>query len=214
MSNLTYKCTRHLINDFSAAGLLPCKIFVQDDNRITMRMYEPDLLAQAWKIVKIVFSGNKTLYPQSQPSSVELQRVVCGDWVVPESLARSWNVKQSVESNSPAKEVADVPALKLDEGKPAMSLLPMDALEEVAKCLAFGAEKYGPYNWRKGFDWSRLEAAMLRHYAAYQRGEDRDKESGHLHTAHMAVNALFLLAHQLNGYGKDDRYVGTTLGNT
>ncbi len=98
-------------------------------------------------------------------------------------------------------------AQKADSDKAPLSLLPMDALLEVGKCLQFGAEKYGPYNWRKGFDWSRIESAMLRHYAAYQTGQDRDPESGHLHTAHMAVNALFLLAHQLNNYGKDDRYV-------
>jgi len=87
-----------------------------------------------------------------------------------------------------------------------MSLLPFDALEHVARVLTFGAKKYSAHNWRKGFDWERLEDAMLRHYLAYTRYEDLDPESGELHLAHMCCCALFLLAHQINGLGKDTRY--------
>ena len=38
--------------------------------------------------------------------------------------------------------------LKFDSEKPRMDLLPPKAISEVAKVLGFGAEKYGPENWR------------------------------------------------------------------
>ena len=96
--------------------------------------------------------------------------------------------------------------VKNDQEKPVMSLLPFEALKEVAKILTFGMGKYGPHNWRGGMKWSRIESAMLRHYEAYARGEDFDGESKLYHTAHLACNALFLLAYQLGNIGEDDRY--------
>jgi hypothetical protein len=97
-------------------------------------------------------------------------------------------------------------AVKFDQDKPLMSLLPFDALRAVAQILTFGAKKYGHHNWKGGMDWSRVQSAMLRHYEQFSEGEDVDKESGLLHTAHLACNALFLLAYQLKGKGNDDRY--------
>jgi hypothetical protein len=96
--------------------------------------------------------------------------------------------------------------IKHDQKKPIMSLLPFEALTEVAKILTFGKDKYGAHNWRNGMKWSRVESAMLRHYAAYADGEDIDFESKLFHTAHMACNALFLLTYQLLSLGEDDRW--------
>jgi hypothetical protein len=95
---------------------------------------------------------------------------------------------------------------KNDEDKPMMALLPFKSLEEIAKVLTFGASKYTAHNWREGFDWSRLESAILRHYSAYQRGEDLDPETGFPHLAHMATDCLFLLEHFLLKLGNDDRW--------
>jgi hypothetical protein len=96
---------------------------------------------------------------------------------------------------------------KYDNGKLRMDLLPFEALEEVAKVLTFGAKKYDDHNWRKGFKYSRLLGAALRHLSAFAQGEDFDKESGETHLAHAACCILFLLSHELNAYGEDDRYV-------
>jgi hypothetical protein len=104
------------------------------------------------------------------------------------------------------RQSSDVGGKKFDGEKPIMSLLPFVALKEIAKILTFGKDKYGSWNWAKGMDWSRVESAMLRHYEAYASGEDLDQESGLLHTAHMACNALFLLTYQLLDIGKDDRF--------
>lgn len=84
--------------------------------------------------------------------------------------------------------------IKHDTNKPRMDLLPFDALAEVARVMGVGAEKYGDDNWRLVEPATRYEAALLRHYAAYKSGEVNDPETGLPHLAHMATNALFILA--------------------
>lgn len=95
---------------------------------------------------------------------------------------------------------------KYDLGKSMMSLLPFEALREVGNVLTYGAKKYASHNWRKGMKWSRVQDAMLRHYERFALGEERDPDTGMLHTAHMATNALFLLSYQLLNLGEDDRW--------
>lgn len=88
---------------------------------------------------------------------------------------------------------------KNDQGKPRMDLLPMDALLEVARVLAFGAKKYGDRNWEKGLDLDRLRAAQMRHDAANVMGESLDAESNLPHIAHKTCNALMELSLFLRG---------------
>lgn len=95
---------------------------------------------------------------------------------------------------------------KHDGGKIPVELLPTQALEEIAKVLDFGQRKYDRFNWAKGFKWSRLIGAAMRHLFAWQRGEDLDPESGLSHLAHLGCCVLFLLQHQLSSLGEDDRY--------
>lgn len=83
---------------------------------------------------------------------------------------------------------------KYDQGKAPWHLFPFDAAGEVVEVLRLGAEKYGDRNWEKGIKLSRLFAALMRHLLSWWLGEDRDKESGLPHLAHVACNALMLLA--------------------
>lgn len=94
---------------------------------------------------------------------------------------------------------------KYDDGKPRMELLPGPALREVAKVLTFGAKKYDPWNWQKGFSWGRLAGACLRHLFSWLSGEDNDPETGLSHLAHAACCILFLLDHTILDLGQDDR---------
>ena len=55
-----------------------------------------------------------------------------------------------------------------------------------------GAEKYEPWNWIKGGSTDVCAAAMLRHYTAWQEGEDIDPETECHHQLHVAWNALAL----------------------
>lgn len=96
-------------------------------------------------------------------------------------------------------------ASKHDQPKVRVDLLPVTSLEEISKVLAFGAAKYGDYNWAKGMKWSRLYAAALRHLFAWFAGQDKDEESGLRHLAHAGCCILFLLHYDVYSIGEDDR---------
>ena len=81
------------------------------------------------------------------------------------------------------------------DGKPRWELLPLPDLEDIVEVYTFGAEKYGPHTWRDledGFD--RYKAALLRHLVSFDRGEEFDHESHLPALAHMAWNAIAMLA--------------------
>lgn len=95
----------------------------------------------------------------------------------------------------------------------AWALLPSEALEEIARVYAFGADKYAAHNWRKGYEWSKSFSALCRHIFAFWRGEDLDPESGLSHLGHAGFHILGLLTFWLDReqYKRyDDRYVSAT----
>lgn len=98
-------------------------------------------------------------------------------------------------------------ALKFDEGKPALDLIPPNALAEIAKGFQHGAEKYGRFNYLKpGFTHHRLCAAALRHIYQHINGEDIDKDSGNKHLAHACAALMMLLENIHRDNIVDDRY--------
>lgn len=104
------------------------------------------------------------------------------------------------------REEVPVPKfVKDDNAKTRYDLLPPELLEETAKVLTFGAQKYSAHNWAQGASWSRYFSAMMRHMWAWWRGEDNDPETGFSHLAHAACCLSFLIAYQRRGLGEDDR---------
>jgi hypothetical protein len=97
-------------------------------------------------------------------------------------------------------------AIKHDQEKNRLDLLPIRPLEEIGKVLTHGAVKYTENNWRNGFKWSRLIGAAMRHLFSFARGEDNDPETGLSHLAHLGCCVLFLLEHKLSSLGEDDRW--------
>ena len=95
--------------------------------------------------------------------------------------------------------------VKDDNAKTRYDLLPPELLEETARVLTFGAQKYSAHNWAQGASWSRYFSAMMRHMWAWWRGEDNDPETGFSHLAHAACCLSFLIAYQRRGLGVDDR---------
>lgn len=86
------------------------------------------------------------------------------------------------------------PGRKYDSDKPDWSLMPLAALESVVKVLTYGAKKYSPGNWAKVPNGrNRYFAAMMRHLAAHQSGEQNDAETGISHLAHAACCLLYLI---------------------
>lgn len=96
-------------------------------------------------------------------------------------------------------------AKKFDNNKPKLSLIPQQALLEVAKVFTFGAAKYGSYNHSGGFEWTRLVDANQRHVSAWLMNEDLDKESKLNHIAHAVASLMMLMDQIKTGKGKDDR---------
>jgi hypothetical protein len=102
----------------------------------------------------------------------------------------------SIDTSTPLEDEAYF-AAKTDYGKSRMDLLPFDALKAVGDVLAYGAKLYGDNSWQTVPDGeSRYTAALLRHLTCAQDAKF-DIESGLSHRAHMACNALFLLALEL-----------------
>lgn len=96
--------------------------------------------------------------------------------------------------------------VKHDTGKLPWDLISVPAMDELLRVLEFGRKKYDAHNWRKGMAWTRLISAAGRHLFAFLRGEDRDPETGYLHTAHLMCCAMFLTEYALLKRGTDDRY--------
>lgn len=105
-------------------------------------------------------------------------------------------------------------ALRYNSGKLRLDLVPSGPINEVAKVLTFGLDKYEVHNWRKGMDWSTCIGAMKRHISAFEMNEDIDQESGCYHLAHAATNILFLLEYYKTHPELDDRYAAVKPNDT
>lgn len=93
-------------------------------------------------------------------------------------------------NGTPAHE----PGAKLDAGKMRAGLVLGDfahALQQVAEVGTFGARKYTDHGWLSvpgGIE--RYTDAMLRHWLAEHTGGALDDQTGLLHAAHLAWNAM------------------------
>ncbi len=95
--------------------------------------------------------------------------------------------------------------LRYNAGKVRYDLVPAFAVEQMARVFTKGAEKYKERNWEAGMRWSKPLASMMRHIAAFERGEDFDPETGLLHMAHAMTNAAFLIEYYRIYPQGDDR---------
>lgn len=96
--------------------------------------------------------------------------------------------------------------LRYNSGKTRHDLTPPFAQEQYARVMTFGASKYTENNWRLGMKWSNVIASCERHLQAIKNGEDFDKESGILHSAHLMTNAAFLTEYYKIFPQGDDRH--------
>lgn len=93
------------------------------------------------------------------------------------------------------KKSGEYPAVRYNQGKLRVDLIPPKFLEEVAKVLTFGAAKYSANNWKNftAEQQSEILGSLLRHILEYQKGNKLDSESGLHHLAHAACNIAFIL---------------------
>lgn len=84
------------------------------------------------------------------------------------------------------------------DDKVMMELLPWPELEEIAKVYTAGAKKYGAHNWENLPDgYERYKGAMLRHLTEIEKGNNIDADTGCLHAAQVAWNAIAMLHFKL-----------------
>ena len=103
--------------------------------------------------------------------------------------------------------------VKYDDGKLRYDLIPSYPMEQLAAVYTFGAKKYADWNWSKGIIYSRLIAAVFRHFWAFVRREDIDPESGLPHLAHCLWNITTLLYFSQYRKDLDDRFVVRAKGD-
>jgi len=96
--------------------------------------------------------------------------------------------------------------LKDDKNKLRMDLVLPEAIEEMAKVLTNGAEKYKPNSWQNVVDGKdKHYASLMRHLMRWRAGSKGDKESGLSHISHILTNAMFLLYHERRENDTDKR---------
>jgi len=82
---------------------------------------------------------------------------------------------------------------KVDGGKVDLTLVPPEVAEAMARVQDYGAKKYTRDGWRSVPDAARrYYAALKRHLAAFEKGEDVDPETGLHHLDHALCNLGFL----------------------
>lgn len=84
------------------------------------------------------------------------------------------------------------PGKKWDSGKLRYDLLDYKSIDELARVLTYGANKYDANNWQK-IEANRYQAALGRHFSSYMQGEMYDQESGIHHLSHVMANVMFLM---------------------
>lgn len=105
----------------------------------------------------------------------------------------SFNDSEQLHTTPANKLIDTVPAgTKYDSDKPKHHLIDPVFLDELAKVLTLGAEKYGEHNWQEGLSTNRIYSAAQRHLLAWHKGVELDNESGLHHSIHVAANMMFL----------------------
>ena len=93
---------------------------------------------------------------------------------------------------------------KQDDTKNRLALIPHKALWELGEVMTAGAKKYGPHNWRKGFKYTRLYSAALRHMIQWLNGDSADPETGLNHLAHACCNLMMIIEFEKERRDYDD----------
>jgi hypothetical protein len=85
------------------------------------------------------------------------------------------------------------------------SLIPPRPMAEVARVYGYGAGKYAPRNWERGYEWSLSIDAGERHWNHFKEGLDRDSDSGLHPLAHVVFHCLALMEWERTHPELDDR---------
>lgn len=105
-----------------------------------------------------------------------------------------WQYAPEVSEEPSAKPPEPAAGRKFDSGKPRYSLIPPNALEEVARVLTYGSQKYEDHNWLRVDNANdRFFSAANRHMWAWKKGEKIDDENQCSHLAAAIASLMFIL---------------------
>ena len=83
--------------------------------------------------------------------------------------------------------------IKADNGKPRVTLVPLEIIRNIARVREFGIQKYKEKESWKSVEVERYRDAMFRHLMLYiEDPYGLDEESGLPHLWHLACNVAFL----------------------
>ena len=103
-------------------------------------------------------------------------------------LCKTKDMEQKTETKNTSKKNDRI------DDKPMWELLPLQDIEDVVKVYTAGAKKYGPDRWQNLPDgYNRYKAALFRHLVEYEKGNWLDEETGCIHLAQVAWNAIAML---------------------
>lgn len=98
---------------------------------------------------------------------------------------------------------------RFNSGKPALDMIPLHLLEGAARVFhgvtTREVKPYPKWNWAKGMPWSVPLGCVKRHIGAWERGEDKDPETGESHLDHIICNLLMLKHYEDAFIEGDDR---------
>ncbi len=118
-------------------------------------------------------------------------------------------LEQPSVAASPPAERQKMPLNPKDiaaHGRAPLEMIPGIFEVGVALALKFGANKYGPFNWRKDeVNVGTYIGAMKRHLAAFMDGEDLAPDSKLPHLAHVAAGCAILMDALSVGKAVDNR---------
>lgn len=110
------------------------------------------------------------------------------------------------EDEEATEEVVERPeAVKFDNEKLRVDLIPFRAMLKMVHVMQFGAMKYDERNWEAGMGYHRLWRGAVSHLIKWFYGEDNDPETGLSHLAHAMCCISFLLEYEDTKPEFDDR---------
>lgn len=98
---------------------------------------------------------------------------------------------ESVQDSGKREQFETGAVRDTQEGKPRFDLIPVEALNRLAKHYANGAKKYGEENWRKGLPLDRCFSSALRHLYQYKMGDDSED-----HLSAVVFNVFCILTNE------------------
>ena len=96
--------------------------------------------------------------------------------------------------------------MKVTSNKPPLSLIPRQAMEDMAWAFLDGLIKYAKDDWRQGMDWSEYINAAQRHIAAFNDGEDKAPDTSVSHLGHAMACLAILSVYKETHPELDDRH--------